>query len=281
MDTWLIYQHTNKVNGFSYIGCTKQDTKRRWCNNGGGYIRQPLFYEAIQKYGWENFDHAVLEDNIESLDLAYEREKYWVAYYHTWRGDPECRGYNDTIGGIGSSGHIVSDEARRKIGEANSGRAVSEEYKARLRIEMSGEGNHFYGHKHTEETRQKISAANRGKKISEETKQKISETQKGRIVSEETRKKLSEANKGKKRCKPAYNKGIPMTEEIKRKISETKKQRCSLGKPVICIETGETFRSQAEAANWAGIAACTLNSHLNGRAPSAGKYHWRYGNLDD
>ena len=62
--------------------------------------------------------------------------------------------------------------------------------------------------KHTEETKQKISEANKGKKRSEETKKKISESLKGKYGgenspmygkhhSEETKQKISEANKGK------------------------------------------------------------------------------------
>ena len=51
--------------------------------------------------------------------------------------------------------------------------------------------------------------------VSEETKRKISEANKGRIVSEETRRKMSEAQKG--------HKGIKHSEETKRKISESSK----------------------------------------------------------
>lgn len=58
---------------------------------------------------------------------------------------------------------------------------------------------------------------------SEETKRKMSEAQKGKIVSEETRKKMSLARKG----RPAHNKGKPakhaISEETKRKMSESHK----------------------------------------------------------
>jgi len=59
------------------------------------------------------------------------------------------------------------------------------------------------GLKHTEETKKKISEANKGEKCymygkhhSEDTKRKMSESQKGRKHSEETKKKISEAKKG-------------------------------------------------------------------------------------
>jgi len=50
----------------------------------------------------------------------------------------------------------------------------------------------------TDETRKKLSAANKGKKLSEETKSKMSASQRGRKVSDETKHKLSMANKGRK-----------------------------------------------------------------------------------
>jgi len=49
----------------------------------------------------------------------------------------------------------------------------------------------------SEETRQRMSDANKGKRLSEETKEKISKSLKGKIVSEETRGKLAEASRGK------------------------------------------------------------------------------------
>ena len=85
----------------------------------------------------------------------------------------------------------------------------------------------------SEETRRKISNANKGrpapnkgkpspnkgKPMSEEQKKKISVANKGKLMSEEQKKKLSDINKG----KPAPNKGIPMSEEQKKKLSESLK----------------------------------------------------------
>jgi hypothetical protein len=70
------------------------------------------------------------------------------------------------------------------------------------------------GKKRSQETRKKISEANRGKKRSQETRKKISESNRGRKNSQETRKKISEANRGKKR-----------SQETRKKISESGKSR--------------------------------------------------------
>jgi hypothetical protein len=96
--SYLIYKHTNKINGKSYIGQTSQKATRRW-RNGYGYKESPIFYAAIKKYGFDNFSHEILEENIATKALANQREQYWIAYYHTWIYDPLCNGYNSTVGG--------------------------------------------------------------------------------------------------------------------------------------------------------------------------------------
>ena len=64
----------------------------------------------------------------------------------------------------------------------------------------------------SDDTRRKLSEANKGRKQSEETKRKISEAQKRRCLHEEIRRKISEAHKGK-----------IVSEETRRKISEARR----------------------------------------------------------
>jgi hypothetical protein len=76
----------------------------------------------------------------------------------------------------------------------------------------------FKNSAHTEETKQKISTAQKGRPgrvQTEEIRQKIANTLKGRSVPEERKKRISDAKLGKPRA--------PMSDETKRKISETKK----------------------------------------------------------
>lgn len=74
---------------------------------------------------------------------------------------------------------------------------------------------------HSEETRRKLSEANKGKHHSEESKKKMSEAKKGFRHSEETKKKMSNAQSG----HPGYMKGKHHTEESRRKISEANSGR--------------------------------------------------------
>ena len=92
----------------------------------------------------------------------------------------------------------------------------------------------------TEETKQKLSEAKKGKTFSEETKQKISDAKKGKTLSEEHKQKISEAIKkqlvekwvpfkGKHHSLESRQKisdsmkGKTFSEEHKQKISEAKK----------------------------------------------------------
>ena len=75
------------------------------------------------------------------------------------------------------------------------------------------------GKQHSEEHKNKISEALKGKPCSEETRKKISESLKGKHHSEETRKKLSEANKGENN----YWYGKHLLDETRKKMSEAKK----------------------------------------------------------
>ena len=83
----------------------------------------------------------------------------------------------------------------------------------------------------SEETREKISKANKGLRRSEACKKGISERSKNRICTEETRRKLSETSKGRKHSEETKKKisqarkGIIFTEEHKRRIGEKSKGR--------------------------------------------------------
>lgn len=92
---YKVYKHTSP-NGKCYIGMTKQTLEKR-SRNGEGYNTQKRFYNAIKKYGWDNFEHEVLEDNL-THDEACEREIYYIKL---WKSNQMKFGYNITSGGDG------------------------------------------------------------------------------------------------------------------------------------------------------------------------------------
>lgn len=130
--TWIIYKHTCRVNGFSYIGQTAaHKATYRWGRGGKWYTKQKAFWKAIQEFGWDNFDHEILESNITSLEEANDREYYWIGYYRTWIGFNDCHGYNTMRGG-NNHWYIATDETREKMRKAKLGKTHTEEYKKEL-----------------------------------------------------------------------------------------------------------------------------------------------------
>ena len=64
---YTVYCHTNKINNKKYIGITSQKVEERW-RNGKGYSTQPKFYNAICKYGWDNFTHEILISGLDEQE---------------------------------------------------------------------------------------------------------------------------------------------------------------------------------------------------------------------
>lgn len=111
MEKYIVYLHFNKINKKKYFGITKQKASRRFRKNGEGYKHSPAFYAAIQKYGWENFEHIILKDNL-TKDKAITFEKWLINYYNT---TDSSKGYNISPGGE----IVISSE---KISESNKKR---------------------------------------------------------------------------------------------------------------------------------------------------------------
>lgn len=119
---YIVYVHIFP-NNKKYFGITSKSPNARW-EGGNGYTEshQPVMYNAIQKYGWENVEHKILYEGL-TYEEANQREIELIAKYKT-----NCRrygddyGYNMTDGGDGAKGHYVSEEVRKKISEFHTGR---------------------------------------------------------------------------------------------------------------------------------------------------------------
>ena len=102
-----IYQIKNKINGKSYIG-QSYNIYNRWkqhkrvINDGSNSVMKEYpFYQALKKYGIENFDFIILEEcPAEQLN---EREKFWIMKLNTYINAENSQGYNLTVGGDGVS----------------------------------------------------------------------------------------------------------------------------------------------------------------------------------
>ena len=165
---YTVYQHKNKINGKVYIGITSQKPEQRW-RNGEGYKSSPHFYSAIQKYGWDNFEHNILFVEL-TKEQACLKEQELIKEFNSMNRE---YGYNSTSGG---DIFVMNEETKQKISQA-----------------LMGNQNNL-GHSCSEEKKKKISEAQKGREFTEEHKQKLSEAAKNRHVpcSEEKKQTLKE-----------------------------------------------------------------------------------------
>lgn len=173
LNSFKIYMHLNKTNGKVYIGQTnRRCINDRFGKDGKRYYACPMFGSAIKKYGWDNFSHIILEDNV-SADMVDYKERFYISLYHSTDKD---FGYNLASGG--SFGKTIPQETRKKI--SNS---------------LKGNIPWNIGKKHSEETRRKISKIKKGVSHPNNT-----------IWTDEMRRKQSEKLKGHKMPKSAIEK---------------------------------------------------------------------------
>lgn len=93
----IIYKITNKINNKIYIGKTSRDLNTRWKEHlrEAKNINNIKLYNAIRKYGEENFICEIVEDNIPS-NILNNKESYYITLYNS-----KNNGYNETNGGDG------------------------------------------------------------------------------------------------------------------------------------------------------------------------------------
>ena len=105
---YCVYEHVNKINGKKYIGMTK-DPKHRWRSDGYEYRRCTHFWSAIQKYGWDNFEHTIIRKELTHME-ACELEIKLIAEQETIE-----KGYNLASGGNG--GRVYQEHPRGMLGK--------------------------------------------------------------------------------------------------------------------------------------------------------------------
>lgn len=124
---YKVYMHTSP-SGKRYIGITCQKPNDRW-GYGKNYKHNKYFSSAIEKYGWEAFSHEILYDNL-SEEEAKQHERELIEQY---KSNQKEYGYNISLGG-----------------------------------DFSTRGLHFnLGRKMSEETKKKLSEANKGRRVGE------------------------------------------------------------------------------------------------------------------
>ena len=116
MNNICIYKHTSP-SGKVYIGQTGQKPEYRW-DNGKGYEGCTLFFNAINKYGWNNIQHEVLFTGLDQLNADIIEED--LIYYYKQIG----KSYNLATGGKVNRGWKYSEESKKKLSKAMKGKGT-------------------------------------------------------------------------------------------------------------------------------------------------------------
>ncbi len=108
-----IYKHTNLLNNKVYIGQTTQIGNIRYRKGAAAYKSCTLFYRAIIKYGWDNFNTEILCYAIDNKYLN-ELEEYFINLYDSCN---VSKGYNlvRLIGGETKLSNITKLKISNKL----------------------------------------------------------------------------------------------------------------------------------------------------------------------
>lgn len=146
-------------------------------------------------------------------------------------------------------GKHFSDEVRCKVSKLTKQAMARPEVKAKIRAALVGRTPWNKGIPQSVETKEKLSKAHLGRKLSEEHKKHISEGSLGRTISPETRAKISKSQSG---------------------------LNCKRNKAVICIELNKAFANITMAEEALHISNGNISQVCKGKRQTAGGYHFKY-----
>ena len=232
MREYTVYMHISPSNK-RYIGITSQEPKRRW-RGGSSYKNNIHFYNAIEKYGWDNFKHIIVAKGLNKETACWLE----MELIKEWDTTNPNKGYNITLGGEGAKG---------LCGELNG------------MYGLKGELSPNYGLKRSEETKEKLSKALKGREFTEEWKQNLKENHWD--CSGENNPMYGKGYLKEGENHPFF--GKHHTEETKKRMSENhadfSRGNHPQAKKIICLETMKIFEcirdvSEQMNCNYGGLA---------------------------
>ena len=178
----LVYCIKNTINNKEYIGLTTRTLEHRWkqhiyeSNKKDSWEWNTPLGNAIKKYGKDSFQVFVLEECSSETELKQKE----IQLIKERKSLSTENGYNLTLGGDGRLGYKLSEETKRKIGEGNIGKVMSNEAKEKMSVAAKkrsvGKLSPMDGKKHTDDALKKISESSKGRIFSEESRIKKSES---------------------------------------------------------------------------------------------------------
>lgn len=211
--------------GRVYIGCTSQLLEVRSGADGKGYQENAELWEAIQKFGWENFKHEILLET-EDRELASKTEIEYIKKYDST--NPRY-GFNKRI-----QTYITDEDYPNRLGKAIREGTTEESLRQRSesmkRYYINPDNREFHRKRtlritNRPEVREKLIQAIKRNNAKPEVRQKIRESVL-RYWTEERRKEQSELSKQRlsslevrNRISEGTKRGLA-SEETRKKMSE-------------------------------------------------------------
>ena len=159
----IIYCIHNLTTGKKYIGQTVEKMQRRVVRHFRT-VNETKISRAIKKYSKYDFVYGIVEE-VGDKNLLDEREQYWIKFYDTVEN-----GFNIKEGGKCARGFKQSQSSIEKRRQKLIGKSLTEEHK------------------------QKISKAHRGKILPKETVDKMIAYRTGKSLTESCKEKISKAH---------------------------------------------------------------------------------------
>lgn len=113
----IIYKYTSRTSGKVYIGQTVNEAKRKSAHKHMQTDWQSHFYNAIAKYGYEDFDYEVIYEIVSDIPGYVKQvlDMMEIHYIQKYKSTNPKFGYNIAAGGGGTVGVPCSEEHKKKI----------------------------------------------------------------------------------------------------------------------------------------------------------------------
>lgn len=283
-----IYKITNKINGKIYVGQSHdiflrwQQHRRTFESHSSNYA----LYKAFEKYGFENFEFSVLEELPNDIHLLNEREKYWIKHLHTYTKDPECNGYNMTLGGDGNA--LIDIDFVRELWDAGKTiiEIANEIGHDRSAIKKYLVGWSDYSEQEARSRGNRLMWKNRGESVEQyslsgeyiDTFANLADAE--RCTGVNSKNIWSVVSKNSLSAGGYQWKYASDTTKVDNVIKKVKKQKQSVTR-INKDGTTTTYESAAEASRQTGITASQIRKVCQGKGLTAGGYKWYYEKGDD
>ena len=127
---YTVYGHCNLTNGKWYVGMTSQNPKKRW-HSGWGYKFNTQMWNDIKDSSWNTDWLHTIFDTFNNREDALDYEAFLMGMF-----DSIDNGYN--VSDYDSRHYKHSEEHRKKMSEAMTGKHLSEESKNKISEAMTG-----------------------------------------------------------------------------------------------------------------------------------------------